>query len=64
MRYMAWHSMKPHMGKDFPSLHEFLGLKAPTPEPQTAQTIASIMKLYGANGLIKRTYPPGYDGPR
>lgn len=27
-RYQAWHTLRPHAGKKFPSLEEFMGLKA------------------------------------
>lgn len=27
-RYLAWHTLKPHAGKKFPSLEEFMGVKA------------------------------------
>lgn len=26
-RYLAWHAVKPHAGKDFPTLEAFMGLK-------------------------------------
>lgn len=27
-RYQAWHTLKPHAGKKFPTLEEFMGLKS------------------------------------
>lgn len=30
-RYLAWHILRPHSGKTFPSLNDFLGIKSAKP---------------------------------
>lgn len=56
--------LAPHAGKNFPTLAEYVtGGQTPARPPQTAAQIAAVMRGYGAGGAIKRTYPPGYDGP-
>lgn len=63
-RYLAWHSLRPHFGKNFPSLEEFLGIKSAKTAKQVGLDIDTSMRKWVAvmtsvsDQQAKRSRPP------
>lgn len=47
-RYLAWHAVKPHAGKDFPSLEAFMGVKGAKSRDRPALDTNTAMRRWVA----------------